>query len=338
MSAIKKGLQDATKAVQLPWSFIIQHSQTLSPDQIIDHACTASHLNVAGVFCRQQQTFELLAQNLTGPSANVLKALYGLSITMATGIVHPYLRDCSRTNWVLRLFDVKIHRSPAFVFACRQQYQSVVMWMIEIMNDLKEYTPIHQVDDDGNSPLHIAVVHRNWRWATQLVEHGCSPFVKNVAGKTPIMLAAPKYEQLAIFKSDSIEWFDALHEALVDGKQDAMWCQSLIDAGADFNQAALYDSPLDTLLVLAHAGMDMNMLFDGVLSTEQHQIMYMHGKIDHNFDAIISAFEDDEWVRMLHQISHGHYFSAFPDYIATVSARRAITPMTLELQDKLSLK
>jgi hypothetical protein len=340
MSAIKMGLpidiHTATKSMQHPWDFIIQNIETLSPEQILEHACTASHLNVSGVFYGQKQhTFECFAAKINETSSNVLKALYGLSITMATGVVHPYLQEHTRANWVLRLFDVKIHRSPAFVFACRQQYQTVVMWMVDIMNDLKDYAPIRQIDCDGNSPLHIAVLHRRWEWTKQLVEHGCSPFVKNVAGKTPIMLAAPCYEHLTIFKSETVEWFDALHEALIDGKKNAMWCQSLIDAGADFNQSELYGSPLDTLLVLAHAGMDMNMRFDGVLSTEQHRIMYMYGKIDNNFDAILTAFKEDDWVRMLHQISHGHYLLAFPEYCELVSSRRAITKMTLQLQENL---
>jgi len=340
MSAIKMGIPTgiSTKSIQYPWNFIITNIETLSPEQIIEYACTAFHLNVSGVFDGQKQhTFEYFASFHVAneSSSNVLKALYGLSITMATGVVHPYLQEHTRANWVLRLFNIKIHHSPVFVFACRQQYQTVVLWMVDIMNDLKDYAPIHQVDCDGNSPLHIAVLHRRWEWAKQLVEHGCSPFVKNMAGKTPIMLAAPYYEHLTMFKSDNVEWFDALHEALVDGKKNAMWCQSLIDVGADFNQSELYDSPLDTLLVLAHAGMDMNMRFDGVFSTEQNRVMYMYGKIDNNFDAILTAFEEDDWVRMLHQISRGDYLSIFPEYRKLVSSRRAITKMTLQLQEKL---
>lgn len=342
MSAIKMGLPTdiytATTSIQHPWNVVIPNIETLSPEQIIEHACTASHLNVSGVFYGQKQhTLECLSAKINESSANVLKALHGLSITMATGVVHPYLQKYTRAKWVLRLFDVKIHNCPAFVFACRQQYQTVVMWMVDIMNDLKDFTPIYQIDCDGNSPLHIAVLHRRWEWSKQLVEHGCSPFVKNVAGKTPIMLTAPYYKHLDMFKSKTVEWFNALHEALVDGKKHAIWCQSLIDAGADFNQPELYDSPLDTLLVLAHAGIDMNMRFSDKLSTEQHRIMYMYGKIDTNFDVILNAFEEDDWVRMLHQISHGYYLSMFSEYIELVSSRRAITKITIQLQEKLML-
>jgi len=340
MSAIKLGisndLHSATKDIDHPWNYIVQNISSLTPEQIVEHACNASHLKVSGVFYKNKQyTFELLALQINERNAHVLRALYGLSVTMATGVVHPYLTQHVRSDWAIRFFDIKIHNSPAFVYACKQRYQSVIVWMIDIMNDLKNYTPIYQLDCDDNSPLHIAIMYRKWEWAERLIEHGCSPYAKNAAGKTPLMLAAPYYEHLHILKTNTLDWFEALHDALVDGKKHAAWCQTLIDAGADFNQPGLYNSPLDTLIVLAHAGIDMNMSFDDKLTAEQYRIMYVYGKLDDNLKAILSAFEEDDWVRMLYKLYNKQEVPIVDEFAKNVASRRAITKITKRLQQTL---
>ena len=95
MSAIKLGisndLHSATKDIDHPWNYIVQNISSLTPEQIVEHACNASHLKVSGVFYKNKQyTFELLALQINERNAHVLRALYGLSVTMATGVVHPY--------------------------------------------------------------------------------------------------------------------------------------------------------------------------------------------------------------------------------------------------------
>lgn len=339
MSAIKLGISDdlhkATESLDYPWGYIIQNASTLTQEQIIEHACSAEHLNVSGVFYeKEQHTFKLLALKVT--CADAFKSLYGLSVTMATGVVHPFLNQHVRTEWAIRLLSVKIHGSPAFAFACRQKYHTVVVWMIEVMNQMEDYTPILQVDCDGNSPLHIAVKHKKWEWAKRLMEHGSLPFLKNKEGKTPIMLAAPYFEYLIIFKQHSLEWFEAMHEALVDGKKHPAWCQTLIDEGADFNQPELYDSPIESLLIFAHAGMDMNMSFDGDLSDDQFKIMYTHGKIPTDFSRVLTIFHDDTWVRLLHNLARGQDIED-EEYTSRISTRRAVTKSTYRLQSSASL-
>lgn len=341
MSAIKLGISDdihqATKSLDYPWNYIIQNASTLTQEQIIEHACTAKHLNVTGVFYQHEQhTFELLALKVS--CADAFKALYGLSVTMATGVVHEYLKNHVRREWAIRLFSVRIHDSPAFVFACKQKYHAVVVWMISVMNELKDYSPILQVDCDGNSPLHIAVLHKKWEWTKQLLEHDAKPYQKNNQGKTPIMLAAPHFEYLSLFKTRSREWFDALHEALLSGNKHPAWCQTLIDEGADFNQPELYDSPIESLLIFAHAGMDMNMPFKGPLTNDQLKIMYIHGKVADNFDRVLSVFQDEFWVRLLHNLKHGLHDIQDEEYIERLSSRQAITKNTLNLQQKIIKK
>tara|TARA_B110001450_G_scaffold36530_1_gene32319 strand:- start:2150 stop:3211 length:1062 start_codon:yes stop_codon:yes gene_type:complete len=334
MSAIKFGISDdiqhCTELLDDPWRYIIQNAATLSQEQVIEHASTADHLNVSGVFYeKEQHTLKLLAPKVA--CADAFKALYGLSVTMATGVVHPYLKQHVRTEWAIRLLSIKIHESPAFVFACRQKYHAVVIWMIEVMNQMENYSPILQVDCDGNTPLHIAIKNKKWEWAKRLMEHGSLPFLKNHKGQTPVMLTAPHFEYLTIFKQHSLEWFEALHEALVHGKKHPAWCQTLIDEGADFNQPELYDSPIESLLIFAHAGMDMNMSFDGELIDDQLKIMYAHGKIPTDFGRVLSVFQDDTWVRLLHNLVHGQHIED-EEYIQRIVTRRVVTKSTSRLQ------
>ena len=142
---------------------------------------------------------------------------------------------------------------------------------------------------------------------------------------------------MLIFKQHSLEWFEALHEALTDGKKHPAWCQTLIDEGADFNQPELYDSPIESLLIFAHAGMDMNMPFDGDLSDDQLKIMYTHGKIATDFNCVLNIFHDDAWVRLLHNIVRGQDIEN-EEYIERVSKRRAVTKSTYRLQQRIVKK
>jgi len=340
MSAIKLGISDdihrCTELLDYPWSHIIQNAFTLSQEQVIELACSAEHLNVSGVFYEKEQyTFKLLALKVA--CADAFKALYGLSVTMATGVVHPFLKQHARTEWAIRLLSVKIHGSPAFVFACRQKYHAVVIWMIEVMNQMENYSPILQVDCDGNTPLHIAVKNKKWEWAKRLMEHGSLPLLKNKEGKTPVMLAVPHFEYLSIFKQNSSEWFEALHEALVHGKIHPAWCQTLIDEGADFNQPELYDSPIESLLIFAHAGMDMNMSFNNELTDDQLKIMYAHGKIATDFGRVLTVFQDDTWVRLLHNVTHGQNIED-EEYVKRIMTRRVVTKSTYRLQQRIVKK
>ena len=164
------------------------------------------------------------------------------------------------------------------------------------------------------------------------MEHGSLPLLKNKEGKTPLMLAAPHYQYLTVFKQHSLEWFDALHEALVDGKKHPAWCQALGAEGAEFNHPELYDSPTDSLLVFAYVGMDMNMPFEGPLSDDQLRIMYTHGKMASNFDRVLAIFQDDTWVRLLHNAVHACDNIKDKEYIEKISTRRAVTNSTYRLQ------
>lgn len=340
MSALRQyNADDFNKRVRQlnePWQHILLNVKSLTLHEIIELICKATHLNVSGVYYNNRQfTFKHIAPSLEQDKASLFKALYGLAITLATGVIHQSLVQNIRNEWVIEMLHIPWNGSPAFVFACQQHMQTVMAWMISIMNKLNVYTPLHQIDSRGNTPLHFAVVQKKWDWVTQLIEHGCSPYIKNDLGKTPIMLTAPYYNKLKIFKAESKEWFDALHETIVDGKEHAMWCHALLDAGADVNQSELYNSPVDSLIIFAQSGMDMNLPGTLSLTVEQNRILFMYGKIPTDWDEILYAFQENDWIRMLHAFFNGKITQIPEEYRKNVLSRQCVTNKTFVIQSKI---
>lgn len=335
MSAIKNELKHL-HTLEYPWNYILQNINHLNATQILQLVIQKSeHVNIRGITSGKQQcTFENIAQNLPEEQGNVFFALYGLAITCVTGKLHTYLEQYTRTEWIHLFIQVKFHKQSIFVYACQQNIQSLMHWMIEIMNDIRNFQPLIQQDINGNTPLHYAVIRKQWKWAQRLVDKNCSPFVKNKKGKTPLMLTAPHHKHLQIFKQNNKQWFDALHETLVDGKEDAMWCYALINEGADFNQPELYNSPCDSLLIFARSGMDMNLPTNETFSIDQYRLMFLYGKKPIKWNNVLNAFSENEWVRMLHDISIGFDGAEIPqEYKDNLKSRRAIIDTTIKLQE-----
>ena len=321
--------------LKYPWDYILQNIEHLTAIQILELIVQKSdHINIRGITINKEQcTFENIAQNIPEEQANVFFAIYGLVITCVTGKLHTYLKHNTRTEWAHLFIQLKIHKQPIFVYACQQNIQTLMQWMIEVMNDIRNFEPLTQQDIYGNTPLHYAVIRKQWKWTQRLVNKNCSPFVKNNKGKTPLMLAAPHHERLEIFKQNNKQWFDALHEALVDGKKDAMWCYTLINEGADFNQPELYNSPCDSLLIFARSGMDMNLPSNETFSIEQYRLMFLYGRKPNKWNNVLNAFSENEWVRMLHDISvEFNDGKITQEYKDNLESRRAITDTTIKLQ------
>ena len=338
MSNLKNELKELhikSHTLTYPWNYILQNIDHLNAIQILQLIVQKSqHLNIRGITINNKQcTFETIAQHIPEEQANVFFALYGLAITCVTGELHTYLKQYTRTDWVHLFIHIKIHKQPIFVYACQQNIQTLMQWMIEVMNDIRNFEPLIQQDIYGNTPLHYAVMRKQWKWTQRLVDKNCSPFVKNNKGKTPLMLTAPHQEHLEIFKKHNKQWFDALHEALVDGKEDAMWCYALINEGADCNQPELYNSPCDSLLIFARSGMDMNLPTDETFSIEQYRLMFLYGRKPIKWNNVLNAFSENEWVRMLHDISIGFDdVQMTQEYKDNLKSRRAIIDTTIKLQ------
>ena len=334
MSALKT--QFKIHALEYPWDYILQNIDDLNAVQIMKLVVgRTNHLDVRGVTMHKKQcNFETIAQHLPQDKANVFYALYGLAISCVTGKLHTYVPQYTQKEWVHLFLQIKIHKQSIFVYACQQNIQTLMQWMIETMNDTQNFKPLLQQDKHGNTPLHYAVYRKQWKWTQQLIDKNCSAFQKNNQGKTPLMFAAPHHDRLSIFKGNDKQWFDALHDALVDGKEHAMWCYALVEAGADFNQPELYNSPLDSLLIFARSGMDMNLSTKETFSAAQNRIMFLHGRKPIKWQNVLDAFSENEWVRMLHDISIGFDdVKITQEYRDNVASRRAITEPTLALQN-----
>lgn len=334
-----KHVHTKSQTLDYPWNYILENIGNLSAVQILQLVADESeHLNVRGVTINKQQcTFENIAEHLPREQSDLFYALYGLALTCVTGKLHTYLKKYISTDWIHLFMQIKIHKQPVFVYACQQNIQTLMQWLIELMNNIQQFTPLLQQDKHGNTPLHYAVMRKQWNWAQRLIDKQCSPFTKNNNGKSPLMLTAPHHEHLKLFKQNNKQWFDALHETLVDGKEHAMWCYALINEGADFNQPELYNSPCDSLLIFARAGMDMNLPTDETFSTEQYRIMFLYGRKPIQWNNVLNAFSEDEWVRMLHDMSiqfDGVHVTQ--EYKDNVQARRAIVDTTIHLQTFLT--
>ena len=335
MSSLKSlSLENFSSNVKHPWDHIFKNIATLTENDILYVVSCESNTDISWFIDEHQNTLEDLASNL--PMSNLFYAMYGIVLTCTTGKLHSYLSTYCQSDWVIDLFHLNFHGNPIFVYACQKNFEALIIWMVEIMNDLKDYSPLHQLDENGDSPLHLAVRYKKWDWALRLIEHGCSPSIKNNAGKTPIMLAAPHTERVCVlFTRASIEWYNALHEALVDGREHAMWCFKLIEMGADVNQPELYDSPVDTLVILAQSGMDMNLGSTVKLSAEQNRILFLNGKVPDDWSQVLDSFEENEWIRMFFNLHCDRTTQVPEEYKQNVLNCRAVTTRSVDLQYKV---
>tara|TARA_B100000795_G_C22548153_1_gene341437 strand:- start:373 stop:633 length:261 start_codon:yes stop_codon:yes gene_type:complete len=79
--------------------------------------------------------------------------------------------------------------------------------------------------------------------------------------------------------------------------------------------------------------MDMNLPIDATFSIEQYRIMFLYGRIPNNWNHVLNAFSENEWVRMLHDISiEFNGAKITQEYKENLQSRRAITDTTIKLQ------
>ena len=343
MSALKSDfvplyLHQVSK-LNAPWKHILSQLETITVSKCIELIGT-SNLDIAGVFVKGQQfTFENISSRLHNKDvADFLLLLHGLSLTMVTGELHEYVEHYIRLEWVPFVLSLHIENEPVFALACKRSLKLVAEWMTDVMRESKSLELCGQTLQNGDSALHMAVRRRQWDWAAWLLSQGVSPYLKNSHGESPIMLVAPHHEKMDLFclKKDA-KWFDALHDALVAGRNDATWCVALIDRGADVNQLILYDSPIDSLVVLAKHGMDMNLgpIPEG-RTADQLKVFYVYGRKPEHWQNVISAFPEMDWIRFLHSFYHDIDVEIPIAYSTNIKSRQAITKTSIELIRRMS--
>mgnify|MGYP005624249193 FL=1 len=322
-----------------PWKTLLHNLQTLSVTEMMQ-TIGATNLDITGVHVKGIQcNFEKIAERTDNADVSqFLYVLYGLVLTCQTGDVHAYVRKYTRPEWVGWLFSARVDSRPAFALACERSLKGVVQWMSEVMNDTKEWSPCAIPNAQGDTPLHFAVRRRQWDWAKWLIARGVSPYVENHLGQTPVMIASPHHEHMDIFDVPrDAAWFDAIHQALVFGRHDASWCVAMLDKGADVNQAALYDAPVDCLVVFAKHGMDMNLgPLPADTTPEKLKLFYVYGREPQRWDLVMDAFDDFTWIRSLHRFFK-HDSTNVPDvYKDNVRTRQCVTKETRRIQDMLN--
>lgn len=342
MSALKSDFKPlflhAVSKLEAPWRIILPQLETLSVSELVGLIGKAT-LDVAGVYVKSRQyNFEKIAARIHNKDiSDFLFVLYGLALTMVTGDVHDYLVRYMRLEWVPCVLSFRIQGEPAFVLACQRSMKAAVEWMTDVMRDASCWSPCRQTLENGDSPLHMAVRRRQWEWAKWLFDHGVSPYTKNNKGDSSIMLIAPHHEKLDLFysKSDS-NWYNALHDGLVAGRDDCTWCVALLDRGADVNQLGLYDSPIDSLVVFAKHGMDMNL---GPLpshrTAEQLKIFYLYGRRPQLWERVIVAFPEIEWIQFLYAFYNDIECEVPNIYRTHLEGRQAVTKTTRHILRRL---
>jgi hypothetical protein len=298
MSALKSDFtplfEEAVKKLQQPWSIILQ-SLDKTPQELID-IIGQSELDISGVHIYgQQYTLETIATRQTTDVAHFLYTIYGLVLSCTTGKLDELLTRYARHEWVSWLLKANVGGSPAFLIACSRSLKEVATWMVGAMNECSNFEPLQVTTEHGDTALHIAIRKEQWEWAVWLVENDVSPYQKNKQQQSPLMLVAPNYEKIELFKGDSPqEWYNALHDALVYGKNYPKWCETLLELGADVNQPELYDATPESLQIFAMYGMNMNLAtLPATLSIEQRRIFYLHGHIPTRWDWVLEAFSDE---------------------------------------------
>lgn len=330
-------LYEASK-LEEPWKSILSHLETMSVEDIMK-AIGTNTLVVSGVYVQNIQcTFEKIAQRVQDTKmADFLMVLYGLVMSCANGELHCCLKDHMRPEWTSWVLQARVNNEPAFVLACRRSLKQIVEWMAHTMQEANEWSACTLQNDRGDSALHIAVRRRQWDWAKWLLSHGASPYTKNKLGCSAIMLCAPHHEKLDLFCAQKdIEWYSAMHDALVYGRKDSSWCVALIDQGADVNQIELYDAPLDSLIVLAKNGMDMNL---GPLpanrTPDQLKVFFVYGRQPREWKHLIDAFEDMTWIRTLRAFFKSEHTILPDEYIHHVLDRQCITKHTFDIVQRV---
>lgn len=336
MSALKSNLKEMyqEKIIQLntPWRDILSFENPGCTDlQKLEH----QELQVAGIMIGSiQYNFEKISQLYSCPKqkSHLLLALYGLAISCVTGTVHSHLQTYAKTEWYPIFQKMKYKNNYIFMHICKHSLNELAAHFIDKCDSYEWLN--ERLDHNNDTALHLAIRNRQWEWAKWLIEKGLSPFDLNDQQETPLSLAMPHVDRLDMFcKVKNSELYNALHHALILGRENTSWCCALIEMGADVNQIELYDTPLESLLVFAKYGMDMNLgpLPDN-LSIDQLRVFFMYGRQPTTWKHVIRAFPDDK-IQMFINIFHQKNKVEDREYIQNIRSRQAITQCTIELKE-----
>ncbi|KAH9494392.1 hypothetical protein Btru_021760 [Bulinus truncatus] len=137
-----------------------------------------------------------------------------------------------------------IRRSTPLMMACK--YGHVTTMRILIMADRCSLnSPDHllnEVDDEGNGPLHYAVIDNQIETAQELLQLGCNPNLQNSYLMTPLHICATDgyvqlitslYDYKAKLDIKELKGKTALHKAVEHNKAEIV--VTLLNLGADIN-------------------------------------------------------------------------------------------------------
>ncbi|MEN2998495.1 MAG: ankyrin repeat domain-containing protein [Brevinematia bacterium] len=74
-----------------------------------------------------------------------------------------------------------------------------------VINSIRKGADVNSRDDDGDTPLHLAVMLNNYEIVKLLVTYGANPYLRNRQGLSPIDIARDKgYEEIYLFLTKKI--------------------------------------------------------------------------------------------------------------------------------------
>jgi hypothetical protein len=340
MSAIKTDLptkiKSAINGTITPWSTVYTNLDK-TPKQLMD--IIADHnIDISGVYVDgKQYNMSDVAYYAPGSSQSFLYALYGLFVTCTTGKSDPHLEQYIKSEWIPWLLQASILNEPAFLYVCKRSLTDVAQFILHLIEASAHYQVFNIVNSDGDSALHIAVRKKQWQWAQLLIKNKSCPYLKNKAGHSPMMLVAPHFEQIEMFKvKPEHYWYSELHDAIVHGKNHPGWIRTLAELGADINQDELIDSPPESLQILATAGLDPNI---GRIppSNEQRRILYLYGREPCNWHNVTEIFKADKDI--VQELFALHYYSECTEQMKqNILSRRAIDKKTIKLKKRILQK
>lgn len=299
-------------------------------DVKLNNILTCPKMNIWGFRHQlENHTFEDLVERLPCEIQNLARVIYGLFLSCSTGIIDNQLQTYLKSEWVSKIFRIRLHGEPVFPLICKRQMHVLATWMVDWLSNCDEkLLVINSCLQNGDSALHMAMRNRHWEWATWLIASGCDKYSKNKAGESPLRLMAPHEEHVHLLREKTTEWYNNIHDAI---GITSSWTQRLIDEGADINQPELYSLPVDILIVLAKNGMDMNLNpLPADLTDFHYRILYGYGRVPKDWKRVLHVFDDMDFVKSLFDFFENDSTKLLmKDYKQILNNRRAIAPQTI---------
>ena len=309
------------------WFILFDES---SIDEKLNKILTCPQMNIWGLRHKEENyDFDDLIERLPCETRTLAYVIHGLFVSCSTGIVNNHLQTYLKSQWISKIFRIRINGEPVFPLICQRQMHILATWMVDWLSNCDEKAfVINDCLQNGDSALHMAIRNRHWDWATWLIASGCNKYSKNKADESPLLLMAPHEEHVHLLRGETLDWYNNLHDAF---GVNSSWTQRLIDEGADINQPKLYGLPVDILFVLAKNGMDMNLNpLPPNLSDFHFRILYGYGRVPDDWKRVLHAFDDINFVKGLFQFFENDSDKLLMDeYKENLKDRRSIMPKTI---------